>query len=125
MPSEQGAQLVMVSTGEASLESIDSISALPRAASGADSLHSRSGGRRSSSSSEGSKRSADISEEDKRLLNAKEEVQHDSSKSLTEAPKLADLLGWFSVACVIVNRMIGTEDTHDIGCTNRLIIHDV
>ncbi|KAH8810834.1 amino acid permease-domain-containing protein [Xylogone sp. PMI_703] len=30
------------------------------------------------------------------------------STSFTEAPKSSDLLGWFSVSCLIVNRMIGT-----------------
>jgi len=81
-----------------------SIRAVHSNAATAKSLHHR----RSSS-----KASADISERDERLLNAKEEVQHDSLKSLIEAPKSSDLMGWYSVACLIVNRMIGMMHSID------------
>lgn len=84
------------------MESMESFEALGHDAATTDCPHNIGG----------SKGIADISEGDNWLLNAREVVQDDPSMSLTEAPKSADLMGWFSVACLIANRMIGMMDPY-------------
>jgi hypothetical protein len=111
---------MMSSAGAQSLDSTSSTGALRPVATGSGSARSRSSRSGSRSPSEDS---ADISPSDQHLLEAKERVQHDSKKVLTEVPK--SLLGSFSVACFIANRMIGMTDSHGLARTNKLIIHDV
>ncbi len=106
----------MNSLGVESLESSNSSGASRPVATGSDSIGSRS---------QISYISADITPSDQRLLEAKERVQRDSKKVLTETPKLADLLGSFSVACIIANKMIGMNNSQGLGRTNKLTTHDI
>lgn len=93
------------STRDPSLESIRSLEQDPVVDN--DSIHSIP--RTSTSTSHASQlpQTAPAEPIDKRLEIALENEKNNKSVSVTQTPTLGALLGWFKVACVISNRMIG------------------